>query len=177
MTQWTSVSGSIWDLVLFESTWPRGSSSHSCKLQIRLSLIDEQNESEFVYVIDISQARARNIRPILQSKQREEVVAQENDLQTLAAPPPLPPVRLNERIVDETPETRIDTWQRRLLDLTKRNSLLSFRDRTSGIRIYCPDIGQMEDQLAEGTTFTFKSAEDSQQMTERPEKPSCCLLQ
>ena len=151
------------DLVLFESTMAcEGSSATFLQAadQAR-SLVDEQFE-EFVYVIDISQARARNIRPIpTVEEQREEVVAQENDLQTLAAPPPLPPVRLNERKVDETPETRIDTWQRRLLDLTKRNSLLSFRDRTSGIRIYCPDIGQMEDQLAEGTTFTFKSAEDS----------------
>ena len=34
----------------------------------------------------------------------------------------------------------------------------------------------MEDQLAEGTNFIFKSAEIAQQMTERPaEKPSRCL--
>ena len=75
--------------------------------------------------------------------------------------PPLPPVRGDEQIREETPETRIDGWQRRLLDLTKRNPLLAFKDRTVGIRVFCPDIGQLEDQLADGDTFSFVSAETS----------------
>jgi hypothetical protein len=152
------------DLVLFESTMVcQGSSATFLQAADHArSLISEQHERDFVYVIDISQARARNIRPIpsVEDKQ-DEVEAQENDLKTLAMAPPLPPVRRDEKKIEETPDTRIDTWQRRLLDLTKRNSLLSFRDRTSGIRIYCPDIGQMEDQLADGTTFTFQSSEES----------------
>ena len=152
------------DLILFESTMIcQGSSASFLQASDHArTLISEQRVQEFVYVIDISQARARNIRPIPSIEdQLDEKGATENEFETLTVAPPLPPVRRDERKIEETPDTRIDTWQRRLLDLTKRNSLLSFRDRTSGIRIYCPDIGLMEDQLADGTTFTFQSSEES----------------
>lgn len=152
------------DIVFFEGTLVTNGSpvtfNEAC-LAAR-EYIDEDKESDFVYVIDIAQARARGIKPLSTSEapQKEQAASEETILPPPVIPP-LPPVRADERVVEETPETRIDAWQRKLLDLTKKNSLLSFKDRAVAIRIYCPEIGAMEDQLAAGAEFSFLSAEDS----------------
>ena len=152
------------DLVLFESTMVTNSVSptfiQAC--DHARSLLAEEKEAEFVYAIDIAQARARKIKPLATvEERREEVQAKGKGGITLPPAPPLPPVRIDERVIEETPETRIDAWQRKLLDLSKRNPLLSFRDSSAGIRIFCPDIGQMEDKISDNTTFSFESAEAS----------------
>lgn len=152
------------DLVLFETTMVTGSPPptflQACQ-QAR-SLVDEENEDTFVYAIDIAQARSRKIKPLATVEDRpDETKAEEDADFLLPTIPPLPPVRADERVIEETPQSRIDSWQRKLLDLTKRNPLLSFKERTTGIRIFCPDVSQLEDQLADGDTFSFVSAEQS----------------
>lgn len=152
------------DIVLFESTMVTNPSTptfiQACDQARRL--VSEENEEEFVYAIDIAQARTRRIKPLASVEMRgEEKVAGGERGVSLPPPPPLPPVRTGERVIEETPETRIDSWQRKLLDLTKRNPLLSFKDNSAGVRILCPDIGQMEDQLADNAIFSFSTAEES----------------
>lgn len=150
------------DLVLFESTMITNSTaptfSQACSHA--RSLIAEDAEDEFVYAIDIAQARSRQIKPLATVEERlAETSATQSNVIELPPIPPLPPVRANERVEQESPETRIEMWQRRLLDLTKRNPLLAFKERTAGVRIFCPDIGQMEDILADGASFEFVSSE------------------
>ncbi len=152
------------DLILFESTMVTNSNAPTF-LQAcdhARSLLAEENETDFVYAIDIAQARARKIKPLATVEDRkQEAQAEDEGKITLLPVPVLPPVRSEERVIKETPETRIDTWQRKLLDLTKRNALLSFRDSAAGVRIFCPDIGRLEDQLADSAKFSFESAEVS----------------
>lgn len=152
------------DMVLFETTLVTESSMVSFEqaAERARNLIAEDKEHEFVMVVDIAQARARQIKPLSTvEKKREETTADVAAPITLPKAPPLPPVRADERIIEETLETRIDTWSRKLLDLTKRNSLLNFRDRAVAIKLFCPDIGAMEDELADGGRFTFLSAQES----------------
>jgi hypothetical protein len=152
------------DLVLFESTMVTDSARPTFKQACdhARALLSEQREEKFVYAIDIAQARTRKIRPLATVEERQKETASEEDgVINLPVPPPLPPVGVDEQVREETPDTRIDSWQRKLLDLTKANRLLSFADRHAGIRIFCPDIGQMEDMLADGETFSFLSAESS----------------
>ena len=152
------------DLVLFESTLATNSAPvtfEQAKTHAR-ELISEEREDEFVYVIDIKQARARKIKPLSTIEERpEETVSDSDGILSLPPIPPLPPVRADERVVTETPETRIDSWQRKLLDLTKRNALLALKERALAIKLYCPDIGSLEDNLADGASFRFLSAEES----------------
>jgi len=152
------------DLVLFESTLVTNSTPitfEQAKAYAR-DLISENKEEDFVYVIDIKQARARKIRPISTIEEKpEEKGADSNNELSLSDVPPLPPVRADEQVIHETADTRIDTWQRKLLDLTKRNPLLSLKDRAVAIKLYCPDIGAMEDSLADGASFNFLSSEES----------------
>ncbi len=152
------------DLVLFESTLVTNDTPvtfEQAKAHAR-ELISEEKEDDFVYVIDIKQARARKIRPISTVEEKPEEKSSESDNElSLPVVPPLPPVRANEQVITETADTRIDAWQRKLLDLTKRNSLLAFKDRAIAIKLYCPDISSMEDSLADGVSFRFLSAEES----------------
>jgi very-short-patch-repair endonuclease len=152
------------DLVLFESTLVTNDSPvtfEQAKAHAR-ELIAEDKEDEFVFVIDIKQGRARKIKPLSTIEEKPEEKSSDTD-NTLSLPPipPLPPVRADEQVISETPDTRIDAWQRKLLDLTKRNALLALKDRAVAIKIYCPDIGSMEDSLADGVSFKFLSAEES----------------
>ncbi|NCN44105.1 MAG: hypothetical protein CO158_08175 [Piscirickettsiaceae bacterium CG_4_9_14_3_um_filter_43_564] len=152
------------DLVLFESTLVTNDTPvtfEQAKAYAR-DLISEDKEENFVYVIDIKQARARKIRPIFTVEEKPEEKSSDSESElNLPIIPPLPPVRADEQVVAETADTRIDTWQRKLLDLTKRNSLLALKDRAVAIKLYCPDIGSMEDRLADGVSFKFLSAEES----------------
>lgn len=152
------------DLVLFESTLVTNDTPvtfEQAKAHAR-DLISEDKEDDFVYVIDIKQARARKIKPLSTVEEKpEEKSSESGNVLSLPAVPPLPPVRADEQVVLETADTRIDAWQRKLLDLTKRNSLLALKDRAVAIKLYCPDIGSMEDSLADGASFKFLSAEES----------------
>ena len=152
------------DLVLFESTLVTNASPvtfEQAKAHAR-DLISEDKEDDFVYVIDIKQARARKIKPLSTIEEKFEEKTSESDKSlNLPIVPPLPPVRADEKVVTETADTRIDAWQRKLLDLTKRNSLLALKDKALAIKLYCPDIGSMEDSLADGASFKFLSAEES----------------
>lgn len=152
------------DLILFETTMVTNSApttfAQACDYARRQ--IDEEHESEFVYVVDIAQARSMKIKPLSTVEERQdETTSVEGGSLPLAPPPPLPPVRADEQVVEETPETRIDAWQRKLLDLSKRNPLLSLRENASAIRIFCTELGEMEDMLADGVTFNFISSEKS----------------
>jgi len=152
------------DIVLFETTLVTSDSPvnfEQAKDHAR-RLLSEELEEDFVLVLDIAQARAQQIKPLASVEaKREELFVQGLSKLELPAVPPLPPVRADERVIEETPETRIDSWCRKLLDLSKRNSLLNLRERAVSIKLFCPDIAAMEDKLANDDSFTFISAEDS----------------
>lgn len=152
------------DIVIFESTLVTNAAPVTFEQSRTFAreLIEEEKEEDFVYVIDIKQARARKIKPIFSLEEtRVEIKSEKNEEMVLSPVPPLPPVRTDEKQAEETPETRIDAWQRKLLDLTKRNSLLSLKDRAVTLKLYCPDIASMEDTLADGNSFSFLPAEES----------------
>ena len=54
----------------------------------------------------------------------------------------------------DTPETRLDHWKRKLLDLTKRNRLLNLKPSKTAIRLHCSEPAELEDRLAEGKKIT-----------------------
>ena len=58
---------------------------------------------------------------------------------------------------DESRETRLERWQRKLLDLSLRNPLLNCRFSQTTIPIICPDPGLLEDKLAEGKAISLLS--------------------
>jgi very-short-patch-repair endonuclease len=120
--------------------------------------ISEENEEQFVYALDIKRARRQQITP-LGSIEKVSTLATDQDGQiviALEAAPALPgfDLGLDDSPPPETPETRLDSWKRKLLDLTKRNRLLNLKPSKTAIRLHCSDSAILEDRLAEGKKIT-----------------------
>ena len=154
------------DIVMFETTLVTNDTPVTFKQAIdrAKALLEEDQESEFVMLIDIEQARVRRVRPIGVVEEKTEASSDLAEADgkvkvTIDGPPPLPPVKGDDRVVEETPETRVDHWQRKLLDLTKRNPLLNVK--SSALKLYCPDLGTLEDMLASEVVFSFISADET----------------
>lgn len=114
--------------------------------------------SEFRYAVDVRMARRMGIRPmaarmapthakILEFPQPEPVPAPAE-----AAIPVLPPDDDGGTAAGK-PMTRLDRWKRKLLDLSRRNPLLNFRETLRTVSLLCPDLGALEDALAGGRAF------------------------
>ena len=68
-------------------------------------------------------------------------------------------VRPTEEVADG-PVDRLDTWKRKLLDLTLRNKLLNFKPGKGSVLLECADAGAMEDRLAAGRAFKLMPTSD-----------------
>lgn len=153
---------SLKELILFETTlalkFPAVSFSKAVQEANRL--ISEENEAQFSMVVDIRRARMRRYRPVSLGKTAlsdSEIL--ESDIgASLEEAPVLPDFDIEAEAIDEdeTPETRLDRWQRRLLDLSLRNRLLNFKLTKAAIKLYCPSPEALEDKLAAGKTLRFK---------------------
>lgn len=54
--------------------------------------------------------------------------------------------------------TRQDMWERKLLDLSLRNSLLNFRPGTMNLQFMTADLGRLEDEVSRGESFKIMPA-------------------
>lgn len=147
------------DLILFETTLATNDHPIQFAQAIREAdrKIAEEVEDEFVYVIDVKQARSRKISPIDFETDSDFAPAEKSEREEVELPPAplLPPVVQQTPVEEMSPSDRVDQWRRKLLDLSKRNKLLNIRQRSMGFRIICPDIDQLEDELASGKKFNI----------------------
>jgi len=149
------------DLLLFETTLATNDSPIKFSQAIGEAnrKISEQAEDDFVYVLDVKQARSRKISPInfgVRQPLPGQVKGTEKVVVELSPLPTLPPVKPDE-ISDEelTSLGRVEQWRRKLLDLSKRNKLLNIRQRSMGFQIICPDLDLLEDALASGKKYNI----------------------
>ena len=152
------------DLILFETTLATSERpiKFSQAIQEADRKIAEDMEHEFVYVLDIKQARSRKINPLNLGDHDGPITVEGTEKEDVELPPApvLPPVVDNDVIDEEMePADRVDLWRRKLLDLTKRNKLLNIRQRSMGFRILSPDLGFLEDELAAGKKYNVISRE------------------
>ena len=137
--------------------------------------LSEDRESEFVMAVDIARSRAARIRPLASHKMAELANAESEDEVVPAALPAPPDFGLlpgEER--EETPETpqgRIERWQRKLLDLSLRNRLLNYRDSKQTLPFHCPNVAELEDALADKKKFRGLSLKDDDPVGDRTVSP------
>ena len=135
----------------------------------------EHREAEFVMAVDIARCRAAQILP--QASHRvarggEETAAE--DVVPAALPERPDFGRLpGEEIDDEpqTPQGRVERWQRKLLDLSLRNRLLNFVASKQTVPFRCPDVAVLEDALADGKKFRAVSLSDENPIGDRTLSP------
>jgi DNA polymerase III delta prime subunit len=124
------------------------------ELQAQQHLSDPSN---FLYSIDIHRARIGGIRPVpTRTWINGQFVFQTPPMD--GAPGVAPCALAPDTILSASGEPRklnkYDIWERKLLDLGLRNSLLNFRQGKSGIPILCDDLDDVEDALANGDEFS-----------------------
>lgn len=149
------------ELVLFETTLATADVHvpFDRAIQNAENRIAEEREAQFVYALDIRQARGRYIKPLAIELEVNpaDPEATGGQMLGLQAAPELPPfdLGLDDGPLPDSPETRIDHWKRKLLDLTKRNRLLNLKPSKTAIRMVCPDPAALEDLLAAGTKVSI----------------------
>ena len=135
----------------------------------------ENRDPEFVMAVDIARARAARIRPLASHKKSDPSEFGTPDETAPAALPPLPdfgllPSEISEE-PPETPQDRIERWQRKLLDLSLRNRLLNYRDSKQTLPLRCPSVAVLEDELAAGNKFQGFSLNDNDPVGDRTVSP------
>jgi very-short-patch-repair endonuclease len=145
------------ELIVFETTLAVGqrpATFTAAITQARGALAPEA-ERAFALAIDIRRARHQRIRPLAGPGRVAATPTQTADGAGTAPfepPPTLPEDRI---IVDAVAPagTRQERWQRQLLDLTLRNTLLNFRPGGRSVALLVPDPAALEDRLADGQEF------------------------
>lgn len=149
------------DCILFETTLATNTTAVAFQKALAEGerKVSQDNEAEFIYAIDIRQARTRKIFPLEFGEESFMGKVEKSKLEEVPLPvaPSLPSVDQVYEPNEETPQTRVDQWRRKLLDLTKRNPLLNMGKRASSLRILCNDIPKLEDRLCAEETFAFDS--------------------
>ncbi len=148
-------------IALFETTLLTSEPEVSFQQAVGEAVKHLDNEAAFRCVIDIKRARKGCIRPLplrteLVSAQPTVVSEIDNGAPTgplFHLPLCAPVSEKNSDVALETPATRLDRWKKKLLDLTLNNRQLNFKESKKNIPLLCPDLGAMEDALAQGKSF------------------------
>lgn len=145
---------------VFETTLLTSAQAVSFEQAVNHGLGHLQNEAAFRCLLDIRRARKSRIRPLpLRVESTTPTTATEEKQEEATAPSTLnipknvPEHHEGPAVETETPATRLDRWKRKLLDLTLHNRLLNFRESKKNLSILCPDLGALEDALADGMSF------------------------
>jgi very-short-patch-repair endonuclease/DNA polymerase III delta prime subunit len=121
------------------------------------------NDETFNAAIDIRRARAHRIKPLALKSDRQSGTGASDDNpvveQVMEEAPSLPDFTgdIEEEKQDETPAGRLERWQRKLLDLSTKNSLLNHKSSRSSLHLICPDVALLEDKLSGGIKISIRS--------------------
>lgn len=118
--------------------------------------LSEEEEDKFELVIDVKRARMSRIKPLAQAHAVAEaapVEAEPVGTVGIEDAPDLPEDAITETPTSELdPKDRLARWQRKLLDLSLRNTLLNFKQGKKALLL---DVAapELEDTLADGQTI------------------------
>ena len=162
------------ELLLFETTFVTAPSPPSFKSAITAAtdVIAPDNDDTFVAAVDVRRARAQRILPLgrksapAAGELEEEQAAPAGLL--LEEAPSLPGFDSGweQEELPQTPEGRLERWQRKLLDLSARNPLLNHRSTTTSLELICPEPGLLEDKLAAQARISIRPAREPTSRTQ-----------
>lgn len=125
--------------------------------------------------VDVRSARKLGVRPLPLRTGGAETQVDVDALRTLDSPAiagtSLDRVALADRTEGaaasdaskeelETGMDRVERWRAKLLDLSLRNRLISFRESGRTLRLNVPDVARLEDMLASDTRFSINARTD-----------------
>lgn len=152
------------ELIVFETTTLTHRPIGSLREASELGLSHLQDESEFLFAIDVRRARIEQVLPLpSRGHASNEPLENASDIEpALEAPPVLPSldgeaILLDEDVVPESSEGRLARWKAKLLDLTLRNRLINFKPTKLALPLRVPDSCQLEDALSDGKEWKFRA--------------------
>ncbi|MEM5352900.1 DUF4011 domain-containing protein [Paraburkholderia caribensis] len=156
------------EMVLFESTLltQRPLPAFSFSIAKGEEHISEEEEAKFELAIDIRRARLQRIKPLASEQAVVRSTGGTNavdELEPTWEDAPDFPEEFDDTKADdpfERPEDRLTRWQRKLLDLSLRNNLLSFKAGKKSVKLDAPEPGLLEDVLAEGHALKLLTRPD-----------------
>jgi len=134
----------------------------SLRLALEQGAAHLREEGSFRYAIDVHRARELQIKPLpsravgMAPAGADATEAPAAIEPTPALPPLDPEFVISLEPADDTPEGRLAKWKSRLLDLTLRNRLLNFKNTKSTLPLVVPDLGRLEDAIADGSEFRVR---------------------
>ena len=141
------------ELVVFETTLATQAIPPSFSQAVETAK-RQVNDEDFIMAIDLRRARMQRIKPLALSGQRfqldQSVAEHPAAADALEEAPLLPGFDVEISIEPDSPTSKLNLWQRKLLDLTTRNRLLHLPDGAKCVRLICPDPTKLEDILANG---------------------------
>ena len=152
------------DLILIETTLTTAQPAppFSRALERAMDHLGPDRDAAFTAAVDIRRARAHQIKPLGVTRSADESDASDEAPAhqiAIEAAPALPDFDNEpEPAVPDTPDGRLERWQRKLLDLTARNPLLNHKSTKTSLPLLCPDPGDLEDRLAAGKKITIQAA-------------------
>ena len=145
------------EICLIEATFMAEGQSANFDRSTDMAASHLHNPDSFICAVDIRRARAGSIRPLPQRNAAAEHFQLDEESEDKAALSSLAPelidVIAKPLEVDSVSMPKQRYWERRLLDLSLRNSLLNFRLTKSSVQLMTLQLGELEDALAERVDF------------------------
>lgn len=149
------------EIIVFETTHITGTPSPEFSKSVAEGRRHLDNADEFLCVIDIHRARKSGIRPLPLRSEGGRTVVEQSEPSTsgaLLTPSSIGIVEKGDEVSPaNTPQTRLDMWKRKLLDLTLHNRLLNHKDNRKALPIICSDLAALEDGLSDGAVFQLRA--------------------
>ena len=118
-------------------------------------------KEDFLLSVDVKRARTSRIRPLplltnVAGTQLDEEALQKEDIAIMEKRFEIGTIYQDELTQSNQPKTKQKIWERKLLDLSLRNSLLNLRMTRNMLQLVDIDINHLEDTLSEGKTFSIQ---------------------
>ena len=113
--------------------------------------------ADALYIIDVKRSRLSGIKPIpmrIKSDSGWTVMQKTRDEAELTAVPKELGSVITIDETEKTPLTKMQQWERKLLDLGLRNALINFRISKTTVPLIISSVDDLEDALADGEDFS-----------------------
>ena len=149
------------EILVFETTRLTAGKNSSFAEARRVANQTLEKREDFLCVVDVARARSLHLRPLpLEGEPLpapRPAAAVEAAAEVVGAPEtphtsgfPLAPSSV---LVPERGPARVETWKRKLLDLSLNNRLLKLRETAKTLPLLVPDLARLEDMMQEGVSF------------------------
>ncbi|NLW52959.1 MAG: DUF4011 domain-containing protein, partial [Tissierellia bacterium] len=148
------------DIEILEATYLNAGSGKSFEKAVRRARDLIEDDDEFECIVDIYRSHRTGIRPMpIKIYEEGEAKIIDFGLADDADSTAKVAKTIEEHFLDTSKLDEVDKrtiWMRNLLDLSKRNSLLSFRNGAKTIQIFASNLSLLEDTLSKGESFTLR---------------------